>query len=354
MMKKSSIIFKLFIVLFSAFSILSCEKLNDPDEPGNLVPKTVAEDPLLPRIEVNETMLHAEALGDINNPIIVFLHGGPGSDYRAFVSQNGVENASRYPNERTIINGGLSQLQDEYYCVFYDQRGAGLSPRFDVDVVDFDIYVDDLNTVIDYFLQKKENDTGIVDDQVYLMGWSYGGILSTGYINKYPKRVKDVVLYEPGPLSKDIWDYFIENSTSVFGQLGEDWLEGYLLSHEHITSDTHERADYQMILGAFKATPELHQNPNTPMWRLGAFIGNENLDFSLSDNYDITSNLISYHGRLLYMVGELTSEEYPNLADLQMAYYPRGEFVRINGVGHTGPWEKPDEIASLIRDFFNE
>ena len=340
-----------FAVLIT-FALTNCETLADPDEPGNLVPKTVVEDPLLPRIEVNGTSLHAESFGDIHDPVIIFLHGGPGSDYRALISQKGVENASRYPSERTITNGGLSQLQDEYYCVFYDQRGAGLSPRFELGEVDFDMYVSDLDAVIDYYLQKKANETGIVDDQVYLLAWSFGGILATGYINEHPERVIDVAMYEPGPFTKEALDYFIENTTSVFGQIGEDWMEGYLLSHDHITPDAHERADYQMLLGAFRANQEFHQNPDTPMWRFGSFISYENLDFSESDNYDITSNLINFQGRLLFMSGELTVNEYPGYADFQLPCYPRGEYLEIPGVGHTGPWEKPDEIASLVRNFF--
>jgi len=343
------------VAMLITLTLTGCGGLLDPDEPGNLVPKTVAEDPLLPRIEVNGTILHAEAFGDIHNPIIIFLHGGPGSDYRAFISQIGVENASRYPNERTVTNGGLSQLQDEYYCVFYDQRGAGLSPRFDKGVVDFDMYVADLDALIYHYLQKKENETGIVDDQVYLMGWSYGGILSTGYINKHPERVKDVIMYEPGPFSKKVWDYFIENSESPFAQIGEDWLDEYLLSHDHITPDAHERADYQMLLGAFRGQPEFNQNPNTPLWRLGAFISSENLDFSQSDNYDITSNVVaSFQGRLLFIAGKLTEEPYPDYPDMQMSYYPQAEYVAIAGVGHTGLWEKPDEVAAVIRNFLTQ
>jgi len=343
------------VAVLITLTLAGCGGLLDPDEPGNLVPKTVAEDPLLPRIEVNGTILHAEAFGDIRNPIIIFLHGGPGSDYRAFISRIGTENASRYPNERTVTNGGLSQLQDEYYCVFYDQRGAGLSPRFDEGVVDFDMYVADLDAVIDYYLQKQENETGVLDDQVYLMGWSYGGILSTGYINEHPERVKDVVMYEPGPFSKKVWDYFTDNSTSVFGQIGEDWLDEYLLSHDHITPDTHARADYQMLLGAFRSQPEFNGNPNTPLWRVGAFIGDENLDFSESDSYNITSNVAaSFQGRLLFIAGKLTEGPYPEYPDMQMSYYPQSEYVTIPGVGHTGLWEKPDEVATAIRNFLTQ
>ena len=71
-------------------------------------------------------------------------------------------------------------------------------------------------------------------------------------------------MYEPGPFSKKVWDYYIENSESPFAQIGEDWLDEYLLSHDHITADTHERADYQRMLVAFRGQPEFNQNPNTP------------------------------------------------------------------------------------------
>ena len=38
----------------------------DPNEPGNLVPKTVAQDPGQPHIAVNGTLLHAEAYYTLN------------------------------------------------------------------------------------------------------------------------------------------------------------------------------------------------------------------------------------------------------------------------------------------------
>jgi proline iminopeptidase len=348
-------LWKLPMVVLITLALAGCESpLLEPDESGNLVPKTVAEDPMLPRIQVNGTMLHAEAFGDINNPVIIFLHGGPGGDYRALISQKGLENASRYPNERSIFNGGLSQLQDEYYCVFYDQRGAGLSPRFDKGEVTFDIYIEDLDAIIDYYLQKKENETGMVDNQVYLMGWSYGGILSTGYINKYPSRVKDVALFESGPFSKEVWDYFKDNITSPFGQIGEDWLEEYLLSHDHFTPDGHIRSDYQKLLGAAESNPEFHQDVNTPYWRVGALIGNEDLGFRLSTDYDITSNLSAFNGKMLFIGSDKVLSELPEYPGLQMKYYPKSELVTVSGVGHTGPWEKPNEVASLIRNYFQK
>ncbi len=345
---------KNLLIITSLIFLISCAK-HDFDEPGNLLPKTVSEDPYLPRIEINGTVLHAESFGEIGNPIIIFLHGGPGSDYRSFISEKGLENASRYPDERTTKDAGLSQLQDEYYCVFYDQRGGGLSPRFDIGEVTFDIYLEDLNQIIDFYLTKKEEETGIADAQVYIVGWSYGGILATGYINQYPTKVKDVVLYEPGPYSVESREYYKAQKSSVFGEIGNNWLEEYLLSQDHLTPDGHERADYQyMLLPASSpgSQPEFHSDPNAPLWRSGALVRRENLDFSRSENFDITSNLSAFTGRMLFIGSDKVIGEIPEYPGIQMKYYSNSELITISGVGHTGPWEKPTEIASHIRNFF--
>ena len=305
----------------------------------------------MPNISINGTLLHAETFGDIHNPILVFLHGGPGADYRALISEKDVENASRYPNERTITNGGLSQLQDEYYCVFYDQRGAGLSPRFDKGEVDFETYLNDLDAIINYYLERKEEETGIVENQVRIFAWSFGGILSTGYINQNPDKVKDIVFYEPAPISKEIWEYFNENMTQVYAQIGSDWLEEYVLSKNHLTPNDHIRADYELVIPAADSQPEFHQDGDMPFWRIGALIKDENLDFMMSKEYDITSGLNEFKGKAFFIVGEKTLDELPEYPDLQMKYYPTIELTTLPGVGHTGPWEKSDELASIIRKF---
>src|SRR5262245_28214126 len=93
--------------LCAAIALCGCL---DPGEPGSLVPRTVAEDPRPPRIEVAGTLLHAEAFGDPAAPMVMALHGGPGNDYRGMLP--------------------LKALADDgYRVVFWDQRGAGLSQR---------------------------------------------------------------------------------------------------------------------------------------------------------------------------------------------------------------------------------
>jgi proline iminopeptidase len=109
---------KLFLtfvaVTMVVVTISSCDILK-PDDPGLLVSLTVDEDPSLPSIFVNGTQLHSETFGNPNDPMIVMLHGGPGSDYRSLL------NCSTFS-------------ADGFFVVFYDQRGSGLSRRHNKDV----------------------------------------------------------------------------------------------------------------------------------------------------------------------------------------------------------------------------
>ena len=79
------------------------------------VPETVADDPSLPHITIDGVTYHAETFGDPSNPVVITIHGGPGGDYRSILS--------------------LKALSDDYFVVFFDQRGAGLSPRVDPDEI---------------------------------------------------------------------------------------------------------------------------------------------------------------------------------------------------------------------------
>ncbi len=149
----------------------------DPDADGNLVPKTVDEDPSLPSIEINGTLLHAETYGDPANPMVMVLHGGPGADYRGLLP--------------------LRALADDgYFVVFWDQRGSGLSQRHAAGEYSYEIVLEDLRQVIDHYSSGP----------FVLIGHSWGAMYATSFIDRYGTyggRVRGAVLSEPGGLTKD-------------------------------------------------------------------------------------------------------------------------------------------------------
>jgi pimeloyl-ACP methyl ester carboxylesterase len=102
---------------------------------------------------------------DKNNPILLFLHGGPGS----------VEGPLAYKFE--------SELEKHFIFVNWDQRGAGksYSKRISKESMKLDQFISDtielINLLRSRFNQKK----------VYLVGHSWGSILGILCVQRYPE-----------------------------------------------------------------------------------------------------------------------------------------------------------------------
>lgn len=105
---------------------------------------------------------------DVNNDILLFIHGGPGSPDMASI---------RYYN---------SSLEDQFIVVTWDQRGCGKSINKFVDYNSFsiDIFLNDLLDLVEY-LRKKYN-----KDRILLAGHSWGSILGFKFAEKYPHLLK--------------------------------------------------------------------------------------------------------------------------------------------------------------------
>lgn len=322
------------------------------DEPGILVPKTTDQDSRLPSLEVNGVPLHLETFGNIQNPIIIFLHGGPGFDFKSMISEDGVGLAHRYPEKRTEVGMGLAALQDEHFLVFYDRRGSGLSPRFDAGAITFNDQLSDLKTIIQHFLDDKEEKTGIRDEKVNLFGWSFGGYLATTLVNEQPDLVKHLMLYEPRPFSQELFDMM--TVTSPFGQLTEDYVDGVVTGGTYVLNTSHETADYQWAVGASgDFFPEFHNPNNLPFWRVG-FQVNYDVDSEVTqENRVITDNLSEFTGETLYLFGELSGRDAatPEFMEKMTSFFPNAQVEEIENAGHFGPWDEPKPIVSHMRSF---
>lgn len=311
---------------------LACETM-DPGTPGNLVPPTVAEDPSLPAVELNGTRLHAETFGDPNNPVVVFLHGGPGGDYRSMLRLS--ERFDGY------------SLADEYFLVYWDQRGAGLSMRHDKRDLTVDIYTADLNAIVDHYALGRP---------VILIGESWGGMFATQYINTYPSRVAGAVLIEPGPLDGATGERLKPEMFDL--DLGAEWLNDYAWSTQFLTPDDHARMDYERMLGARDAQPKFHTRRDidpSPVWRLGAaanrYIEEDGKDEQGVFVYDFTTNLARYTTPVLFIAGSLSEVLGPSLQQEQIKRYPAAVLEVVDGAGHDVAWVKTSEVLAHVRAY---
>ena len=317
----------------AGLGMTACEAMA-PGEPGNLVPKTVAEDPSLPAIELNGIRFHAETFGNPANPVIVFLHGGPGGDYRSML---------RLPGRF----GGYS-LADEYFLVFWDQRGTGLSARVGRHALTIAQYTEDLDALIERYSPSRP---------VYLIGESWGGMFATQYINEHPDRVAGAVLIEPGPMTGATMERLEDDINPL--DIGAEWLNDMAWHRQFLSPDDHARMDFERMLGARDYQPKFHvsRTDQQPSWRMGAAANRHIIEDGQNASgvfvYDFTTNLDVFATPVLFVAGSLSEVIGPSLQEEQIQHYPSASLVVVNGAGHDVAWIKTAEVLTHIRAYLD-
>lgn len=123
------------------------------------------------QLDVNHTKQFVLIEGkSTDNPIILFLHGGPGQPMPFGVSSRGA-----YPD-----------ITDHFIAVYYDQRGSGKSYNASIPVESMNIeqFIEDTHQVVNYLTERfKQN-------KIYLAGMSWGSIIGLKYAEKYPDNIK--------------------------------------------------------------------------------------------------------------------------------------------------------------------
>ena len=308
-----------FVILISVLFLASCNSFLDPNTPGNLVPKTVDEDPALPNLEINGTNLHLQTFGDPSNQVILFLANAD------FVS---------------LLR--LKDLQDNYFLVFFDQRGYGLSRRHDPDEISLDIYVSDYKELKKRFSPNRK---------VILIGQTWGGQYATEYISRNPQDVEKAILLGPYPLSGEIFAEKRGELTSV--NPTDEWVSDIFYSGDFISSDTHSRLDYTFLIGMAGDKPGFGKSKDdpAPIWRLGVVATRK---LNSETDYDSTTDLSKFSSEVLFIVGVLDTITGENFQREQMKFFPSATLVSIDGAGNDAYWVKSNEVLSAIRAYLTK
>lgn len=310
---------RLFLLpVFAAFLLASCSTEDRKmTGPGNLVAKTVDQDPHLPAINANNARLHAEAFGPANATLIIAIHGGPGGDYRYLLP--------------------CRELADKgYRVVFYDQRGSGLSQRFpkksytSLGAGAMDLMFNDLTAVIDHYRTSATQ-------KVVLLGHSWGGMLASGYAGKHPDKISGVIVCEPGGLKwADVKDYVKESrSFKLWGEILNDaaYLDQFITGRE----DQHEILDYKMSMLSSKN--EITGEGATDVsaaWRDGAVIMDALFEVGDDYNIDFSAGLSGFRKPALFFYS-YNNKAYPDAwAEKISAVFPVVKRIKVPGAGHDG------------------
>lgn len=132
--------------------------------------------------------LYIKTFGNSKNEPLIFIHGGPGSSSVAF----GVTTAQR------VADKG-------FYVITYDRRGEGLS-QDEHAKYNFEQTFEDLNRIYRQFGLHKAT----------LIGFSFGGIVSTMYAEKYPEHVKSLILVSALLSQPETYQTILNKSKEIY------------------------------------------------------------------------------------------------------------------------------------------
>lgn len=165
-------------------------------------------------VEVNGQEMWISIYGkDINNPVLLYLHGGPG------YSTSYVDYAI------------LDKLAEDYTIVNWDQRSCGrtwLRNKDDNTEITLDLMRSDIDVMTDYILDY------LGKDKLTIMGISWGSFYGIDFAYTHPEKVECYI-----GLSQTV-GYYEDSAKYSMSQ----WVEiaKYLQTADYLTDEEHELA----------------------------------------------------------------------------------------------------------------
>ena len=291
---------------------------------------------------------------DVNNPIILNLHGGPANPDAFFT----------YEFAKEII--------DEFTYVSWDQRGCGRTyyknkctdPQNKS--ADFEQAIKDVDELIKYLCMRFNK------DKVILMGHSYGSLLGASYVSIHPERVEKYIGIGQVVSIKDTlkMNYSEAVDLLIDDKKKRDELETAYQRLEKSFNFENLMKFQRLIVSCFIANmPKIKQTNqiklilsspdlafNDLRWLVGMlnwkahYIRNKKLlDYALSANiYDVGNE---YDVPMYFISGEYDKS---CRVDLLKKYYdeivaPNKKIVIMKTCGHSPQFEEPVLFAKEVK-----
>ncbi len=290
-----------------------------------------------------------------SNPVIISLHGGPGAP-TSFVDYDWQD-----------------RLADEYTIVSWDETGCGRSYYRNADVdpdnanLSFDQQLADLDALVDYCCGR------FGQDQVIIVGHSFGSMLGSSYVMAHPEKVSAYIGVGQCVNETDYYGevYSYEDALRIAREQGDDTsemesaYEAFMsdLSLEHLmtlreytevyhpqtdTTDTSTMAAvFSPVLGVDDARwyiLELEAVAGDPRFmELQAPLEEAMMNFNLYDIGQYQVPVLFISGSCDWVCPASMVEEYADANGLQ--------YTAMEGCGHSPQAQHPDQFAEIIRGF---
>lgn len=336
-------------------------KINSPgklsplkDEQGHTIASSITEKVW---IEVNGIKQGMFIRGENpDNPVILFLHGGPGTPLLPFISY-------LEKNER---------LEKYFTVCYWDQRGSGMtySRSTDITTMTVEQMVEDTHKVTAYLRSR------FGQNKIYLMGQSWGTYLGVKTIEKYPENY--LAYIGIGQLSNQkeserlAYDYMLQHAKengekNVITKLEKfdpkaatfpdnnylikvrtTLLNNYGIGMLHRGVTLSEMAKCLIAFKGYTLSEKINfiRGADFSMEYLFQKVLNDNL-FESSSSFNVPFYI--FQGAYDYQVSYTLAKEY-----LNKIKSPRKAFFTFEYSAHSPNMEEPEKFVQLVRHIAEE
>ncbi len=192
-----------------------------------------------------------------DNPIVITLHGGPGTPIPFSVGCRGL----------------FPVFTNEFVMVYWDQLGCGINNHMIDDSFTIDMFVQMALELIEQIKVKFPN------NKIMLFSTSWGSILSAKLLEKNPHAVDGVIAC--GQIIKTV--FFCNEVTDTLAQTGIPKKK--LEKIRNMTADSFTGKDLQLISSALRKYTDAYQNRNGEKAPMGMVIKGllTSPDYSIKD-----------------------------------------------------------------------
>lgn len=179
-----------------------------------------------------------------NSPIIIYLHGGPGSPVPFCAGSRGM----------------FPEITDKFIMVYWDQLGCGINDHPIDDTFSVDSYTE---MTVDLIKAVRSD---FPDNPINLFGVSWGSILAANAAAQVPELINRVVVY--GQVTKDL--FFNKEVFETLEKASLNKKEKEKLEHLKAV-DSIGQEDIKTMAGLIRRRTEGYQAKNggkTPMGRI--------------------------------------------------------------------------------------
>ncbi len=333
------------VLLFVVWWIMSPGKIRTYKEPNSLSEKFVMDINGAP----NGFFINSK---DINNPVLLFVSSGPGTDDYVFTD--------KYKD---------MYIEDEFTVVYWDYRYMGIAYDKDIDVdsINIDNLLDDTYAVTEYLKERFSK------EKIYIMGFSGGTKIALMEVQRHPENYyayigmaqcvtdseeNDTLMYS---FMKEVFEKRGDNKNlekledAVVHLDGgnikcKDWYVYVNLLHEAGGGTIYNKTEFEGIVwpiitcGCYTLKEKINYITAMKTYRRTPL-------YEQLDDFDYRKSITQIGIPVFFISGEYDYncpwelvQEYCDVIDA-----PQKGFYKITGAAHSPLWENPGETYEAMK-----